>query len=153
MRFFYQLIAFALGGLFLYSGAVKASTSDEFAMNIAQYLILPPPWWKPAAIAISLAELCTGILLLIPHTCRWGAALLLLLMAVFLSALTTALYHGLIIECGCLQRHEGGTTAALWFAVWRDVAISLAATVLLLAPRKPKPTSGHEPNGNKNRRR
>ncbi len=130
------IVALTLGLLFLYSGAVKASKSDEFAMNIARYLILSPWCWKPAAIVISLLEFGAGTLLLIPHTRHWGASLVLLLMGMFLYALGTALLRGLVISCGCLPGQNEGSPLALWFALWKDVAISLGAAFLLMPIKK-----------------
>lgn len=131
MKIFRLAAALSLGIFFIYSGAVKAGKSDEFAMNIAQYLILSPFWWKPTAVAISLLELSAGIFLLHPLTRRWGAILVLFLIAIFLSALTTALYHGLSIGCGCLSGYEGGSTTALWIALSRDIVIAIVAAFIV----------------------
>lgn len=128
------VIALALGALFIYSGALKVGKWDAFAMSIAQFLLLPPLWTKPAAFIISFLELSAGLLLFIPMTRRWGAALVVLLTAVFLFALISALLRGLPIDCGCFG--PGGGTSNLWFAAWKDIALSLAAAFLIWRPRK-----------------
>ncbi len=132
MKIVRLVIALSLGIFFIYAGAIKAGKADTFAINIAQYLILPATWWKPTAIAVSLLELVAGIFLLHPVTRRWGAILVLFLMAIFLCALGTALYHGLSISCGCMAAREGTGPTALWIAVARDIVIAIAAIFLIV---------------------
>lgn len=126
------VIALSLGIFFIYTGAIKAGKADAFALNIAQYLILPTTWWKPTAIMVSVLELITGIFLLHPITRRWGAILVLFLMAIFLYALGTALYHGLSINCGCMGSREGTSPTALWIAIGRDIVIAITAIFLVV---------------------
>ncbi len=57
-----------LGGVFLYSGLVKASSSAQFAIALAPFTFLPTTWFRPVAVLLPLCEMVAGVLVLTPRT-------------------------------------------------------------------------------------
>ena len=51
------LIRILLGGIFLYAGTVKASASEEFALALAPFTILPESWTGTFAVLLAWTEL------------------------------------------------------------------------------------------------
>lgn len=96
-----RLLEVALGGLFLYAGAMKMLDPSAFASEIANYRLVP--WNVAAAGALFLPwlEITCGIAL-IAGRCRLGALLIFdALLLVFIGALAYAGMRGLDISCGC----------------------------------------------------
>lgn len=62
----------ALGALFLVSGAWKMSDLSAAAERMIQTLV-PAPLSASIAVVVSVSELATGVLLLVPGYRRWGA--------------------------------------------------------------------------------
>ncbi len=133
---FIVLIRFVLGGTFLFSGAIKAGASEEFALALAPFSILPESWIGPFAVTLAWTEIAAGLLILLPRVHRLGSALILCLTLLFIGALTWALTNGLIVSCGCFGGDGTPSAAAMQWAILRDVGIaSAAALTLVFRPR------------------
>ncbi|MGB2870136.1 MAG: MauE/DoxX family redox-associated membrane protein [Bacteroidota bacterium] len=93
-----------LGILLLAASIGKISQPDAFAQSIANYKILPPPF--PMAIATTLPwiELFTGIGLISGFYFRGSSALIVLLFALFMGSVLSALFRNLDIACGCFSQ-------------------------------------------------
>ena len=126
-----------LGGIFLYAGAIKASASEEFALALVPFSILPESWTGTFAVLLAWTEIVAGLLVLLPRVHRLGSGLILLLALVFIGVLTWALSNGLIVSCGCFGGDETPSAAAMQMAILRDVGIACAAA-FTLAFRLPK---------------
>ncbi|MCM2356907.1 MAG: DoxX family membrane protein [Geobacteraceae bacterium] len=123
------LLRLALGGVFLYAGAVKIGDLSGFAGDIAAYRLLPHFGNYLAAAVIPWLEALCGVLLITGWRVRGAASLIMALTLVFMAALASVLVRGLDIDCGCF-RHGGAKTSA-WTALGRD-SLLLAATIVLL---------------------
>lgn len=123
------LVRLALGGVFLYAGAIKIGNPAAFAGDIAAYRLLPHfANYLAAAILPWLEALC-GLLLIAGYRTKAAAALLALFTLVFMAALASTIARGLDIDCGCF-RHGGEKTSA-WSALGRDALLLAAALVVL----------------------
>ena len=131
------LIRILLGGIFLYAGTIKASASEEFALALAPFTILPESWTGTFAVLLAWTEIVAGLLVLLPRVHRLGSGLILFLALVFVGVLTWALSNGLIVSCGCFGGDETPSAAAMQMAILRDVGIACAAA-FTLAFRLPK---------------
>ena len=131
------LIRFVLGGTFLFAGAIKAGASEEFALALVPFSILPESWTGTFAVTLAWTEIVAGLLILLPRVHRIGSVLILCLALVFIGVLTWALSNGLIVSCGCFGGDEPPSATAMQLSILRDVGIAGAAVLtLVFRPRK-----------------
>jgi uncharacterized membrane protein YphA (DoxX/SURF4 family) len=126
------LIRIVLGVTFLFAGAIKAGASEEFALALVPFSILPESWAGPFAVALAWTEIAAGLLVFLPRVHRLGSALILCLALLFIGVLTWALSNGLIVSCGCFGGDEPPSAAAMQTAILRDVGIAAAAAFTLV---------------------
>lgn len=127
-----------LGGIFLYAGVIKASASEEFALALIPFSILPESWTGTMAVLLAWTEIAAGILILLPRIHRAGSALILLLVLLFIGVLTWALSNDIIVSCGCFGGDDAPSAAHMRMAILRDIALAAAAAFVLFSPRRPK---------------
>lgn len=133
------LIRAVLGITFLFSGAIKASASEEFALALVPFSILPESWTGTFAMALACTEIAAGFLILLPRVHRIGSAIILLLALLFIGVLTWALLNGLIVSCGCFGGDETPSASAMQLAILRDIGIASAAALTLVFRVRPNP--------------
>lgn len=129
------LIRIALGIGFLWAGLSKISEPSNFSSLIENYEILSPAASRMTALLLPRLELLIGACLVLGLFTRAAALCASVLSFGFASAVGSALYRGLQIDCGCF----GSGSAVSWTHVWLDLAILLASGWLLL--RSPGPIS------------
>lgn len=133
------LLRLSLGALFVYAGAMKLRDPGAFAVEIANYHLLPDlaPW---LAVTLPSTEVVAGVsLCLAPGPWLRAAALLVgALSAVFTVAVAQVVARGINISCGCFGGDSGPVTLV---TVGRDLAFLVAAALVyrLAAPAKPAP--------------
>jgi len=127
-----------LAGLFLYAGLVKAGASEQFAVTIAQFTILPPTFVGWAAALLPFLEITAAVLLVLPATARYGTWLIATLLTIFILSIGWALSQGLIVDCGCFGESTPSHTKML-LALVRDVGL-LILTVGLAVRQVPERT-------------
>ncbi len=110
-----------LGGLFLYAGTIKALAPAQFALDIANYRLVPWPVAAGLALYLPWLEILAGGILILGPWRAGALRILLLLMLVFLQALLTAWLRGLNIHCGCFGSALATSNYALLFL--RDLLI------------------------------
>lgn len=125
-------IRVGLGGIFLFAGAIKAGASEEFALALVPFTILPESWTGTFAILLAWTEMAAGLLILLPRVHRLGSALILLLALLFVGVLTWALSNGIVVSCGCFGGDETPSAAAMQMAIFRDLGIACAAGCTLV---------------------
>ena len=114
----YRLLRFALGGLFIYSGAVKLADVKGFAAMISQYELVPDQFLAPVAIGLPIIELAAGIGLLFEVPGALSAIFGMLLM--FITILWYGILKNLDIDCGCFSTEELRGQNSLRQALYRD---------------------------------
>jgi uncharacterized membrane protein YphA (DoxX/SURF4 family) len=129
-----------LGGLFLYTGAIKLVDPTAFAVEIHNYQLFPALAPLMAA-SLPAVELAVGAAILAGPRAwlRAGALACTALMVVFTVAVGSAVARGVNISCGCFGAGSGPVTSV---TVLRDVVLLAASAALLLltaerAPRLP----------------
>jgi putative oxidoreductase len=127
------LLRLGLAGLFIVAGILKINDPSRFALEIANYQLMPSlaPF---IAIGMPSTEIVVGLgLLLLPKPWRQAAAALLAgMLAVFLFAVSSALYRNVNIDCGCFGGSEGPIGP---LTVVRNVALLAAALLLFWLER------------------
>jgi uncharacterized membrane protein YphA (DoxX/SURF4 family) len=129
-----------LGALFLWASTTKVPDMAAFAESVANYRIVPPSLVPVVAAAVVGVEIAAGVALMLNVWARAAALLLSGLLAVFTVGLASALARGIDLACGCF----GGTDAATWWTVLRDLA--LLAWALGVAASSPSPPPSPSPN-------
>jgi putative oxidoreductase len=128
-------IRLGLGALFVYAGLMKLRDPGEFAIEIANYRLLPglAPY---GAVMLPTVEIVAGLgAIVLPRTWRRAAALVIAgLMLMFTVAVSVALARGINIDCGCFGGDSSPITA---LTLLRDLAMLGGASALVLLDREP----------------
>jgi uncharacterized membrane protein YphA (DoxX/SURF4 family) len=101
------LVRFLLGFIFIYAGIEKIIDPAGFAKSIINYKLLPLFFVNIFAITIPWIELIGGILLIFGIAARENSFIILLLLGIFIAAITVSLFRGLNIDCGCFGTLSG----------------------------------------------
>ena len=117
----------AVGGVFIYSGVIKAiAPAEEFAYAIESYRLLTPELALWAARIFPWVELYAGLLLAAGIYTRWSVAFNSVMLVFFEFMLAQAWLRGLpITSCGCFGSggsnsigHEFVQNLALLLLAW-----------------------------------
>ena len=97
----WRILAFIIGALFIYAGAIKALDPIGFANDIDNYKILP--WFVGVRLAFYLPwlEIFCGLALITRRLYLGGLSILAALTSIFIVASVAAKVRGLDITCGC----------------------------------------------------
>ena len=129
------LVRFALGFVFLYASVGKILDPKAFAENLIAYRIFSSAQFlKYVAVTLPWIEWFCGILLVLGVFVRSVSALTTVLLFVFLTGMSSALWRGLEIHCGCFgspQETIGGVS------LLRDGFFFLMSLVVLVSPVDP----------------
>jgi putative oxidoreductase len=132
------LLRLALGGVFIYAGALKIVDAAEFARAIHNYQLTPRLLSTLLAVYLPWLEVLAGLALILRRLPLGAALALTTMSAVFLIALTSAWARGLDISCGCFSKEEHKIQTHFPQLFLRDVALlAAAATLLFVELRRP----------------
>ena len=131
-----RIIAFLIGGLFVYAGVVKIIEPVEFARDIDNYKMLP--WQSSVWLALYLPwlEIFCGLALITRIVYRGSVFIVTALMSLFIIASIAAKARGLDVSCGCF----GHASKYLNFS-WHLVLDFLLLGGLLLLWKRPSPVA------------
>lgn len=90
-----------IGGVFVYAGWVKIIDPPTFAKDVGNYQMLPHVFINTVAIILPWVEVVAGGLMVAGVWLHGSAAVIALLIGVFLVGILQALARGLDIHCGC----------------------------------------------------
>jgi uncharacterized membrane protein YphA (DoxX/SURF4 family) len=127
------VIRFYLAIVFIRAGLTKLADLAEFRLAVTNYKILPASLANMAAVAVPVAEVTAGLLLLLGVLPGIVAAILALLLVCFSAAIGVNLARGRVFDCGC-----GGSSAPQLIS-WRHVVVNLmlAALAVLISIAPP----------------
>ena len=129
----------ALGGLFIYAGAVKVVAPLDFAQDIRNYRLVGQSLSFIAAVVLPWLEILAGAALIV-GVWRRGAALVVSGLLVFFIVLTAVtMLRGLDVDCGCfgsLSRKSG------WGVILEDLGMLALGLVLLFSAKRDGPPGG-----------
>ncbi|MBN1466329.1 DoxX family membrane protein [candidate division KSB1 bacterium] len=123
------LMRLFLGALFIYSGVVKIINPAAFAEAIDNYRMLPYLFVTLMAIILPWVELIAGVLLLIGRWLRSSSLIIMLLNIVFIIAITSAIFRGLDIGCGCFSVSEDAAKVGV-LRLLEDILYLILAIIL-----------------------
>jgi uncharacterized membrane protein YphA (DoxX/SURF4 family) len=127
------LLRVAVGGLFLWAGGAKIGHADVFAAQIAAFGLVPHALIAPLAVMLPFVEVLLGAYLVLGLYTRVAAIIAVVQLAIFATAIGTAVARGLSLSCGCFGPGDKSVTS--WPEVARDLAFAaVAALVAWQAP-------------------
>ncbi len=100
-KYFYNFLRWGTALIFLYAGVVKIANPVLFAEQIDNYRLLPYLLVTIMAIFLPWLEVFCALLLILGKWTRGASLILMVLVAVFLVAIASAMARGLDITCGC----------------------------------------------------
>ena len=100
-RFLWRFLDFAVAGIFIYAGALKAIDPVQFASDIDNYKILPWPISVALAFYLPWLEIFCALGLAFRFLYRGALSIITLSVVVFTLAIIAAKVRGLDITCGC----------------------------------------------------
>jgi hypothetical protein len=100
-RFLWRILDFALAGIFIYAGALKAIDPVQFASDIDNYKLLPWPLSVAIAFYLPWLEIFCALGLVFRFLYRGALSILTASIVVFTLATIAAKVRGLDITCGC----------------------------------------------------
>lgn len=130
----WRVLDFAIGGIFIYAGVVKALGPNQFAGDIHNYQLLP--WTVSVRLAFYLPwlEILCGIAVIVRRLYAGALAILLALIVIFIGANVIAKMRGLDVKCGCFGHASDNLGFASHMALNAAILVGLA---LLLRRTKP----------------
>lgn len=142
-RYFLILARLVLGAIFLVSGALKIPHAMDFAHNIAAYQVLP--YWANilAAATLPWIELFCGLFLIIGYKVRACSLMTTGFMLVFITAMLSAVFRGLEIDCGCFQVGQSENPTPLWLTILRDLGFLTLSAFVLWNDRRDRNDTGN----------
>jgi len=92
-----------LGIMFIYASLDKIAHPEEFAKQIGYYKVLPFGLENLLGIILPWTELIVGICLIAGLLVDGAALLSIIMMLVFILAISQAMLRGIDITCGCFK--------------------------------------------------
>jgi uncharacterized membrane protein YphA (DoxX/SURF4 family) len=140
-RWLQLFLRVALGGYFLYASLDKIANPAAFARVVYQWQVVGPIPSNLVAILLPWVEAIAGVLLVAGLWKRESAAVIALLLVVFLGAATSVLARGIDVDnCGCTSVEAVDKTERSFFEgvgtflILRNLVMLGAAAVLIAVP-------------------
>lgn len=102
-----------LAALFIYSGTLKLLDLNVFAQSMYSYKILSKELIPFFAVYVPAFEICLGISFLFRSFLKPVILCCMAMMIIFQSALSSLIYRGIKIDCGCFGKFATTPEAAL----------------------------------------
>ncbi len=144
MKAFLWILRIVVGGLFIFSGLVKAN--DPFGLSYKMDEFFEVWQWhgvRSYSLILSVLmigfEIIAGVALLLGYAQRFFAPLLLALITFFTFLTAYVLFSGKIKECGCFGDCIKISNVETF---WKDVALLVMAIVLFIFRKRIRPLAG-----------
>ncbi len=105
-----RIVAFLIGAVFVYAGAIKVADPMRFATDIGNYAMIPWPLGVRVAFYLPWLEILCGLALIFHRLFSGALALTGLLLLVFIGATIWARAHGINVACGCFGTASSNLT-------------------------------------------
>ena len=137
-------IRLLVGAFFVYASLDKIASPAGFAKAVYQWQIGGPVASNLVAVTLPWLELLAGTLLILGAWRREAAAVIALMLVVFLVAAGSVLARGIDVQnCGCVSVTQSTTPSAWppawtkgvgWFLVARNLVMLAGVGVIVLVP-------------------
>lgn len=127
LLFIQKVLQLGFGAMFIASSYPKLVSTYEFALLVAQYQLLPSGLVNLFSLWLPAMELILGILLILSPWIREMGILVLMLLVMFIIALSQALVRDLGITCGCFDISGAQDKMSAWISLIRDFVLFFPA--------------------------
>lgn len=124
----FLLVRLGLGVMFLVSSFYKIREPDAFLANVYAYELVNSRLSVVIAVLLPWLEMGVGVFLLAGAFTGGALGLSVLLLAVFAIAQGSALWRGLIIDCGCFSATSTETVSSWTFLRTSLLFVAAAGT-------------------------
>ena len=121
-----------VGGIFIYASFYKIVDPSGFAKSIWYYHMVPGDLINLMALIMPWMELICGITVIVGVFYRGSVMLINLMMLVFIIALSSAVFRGINIDCGCFKAAQESNESAL-NALYFDLALMVPVVHLMVS--------------------
>ena len=140
-----RLLAWGIGGVFIYAGALKFMHPAALLANIEGYRLVPYHIAWLGAVLLPALELVCGAALFSRIFRREAATILWLLIVVFMVALASAWWREIDVSCGCFG--VANAQAKYPLLIGRDLLLWAGLVAVILLESKARPKAGSGPTG------
>ena len=128
---FVLIARLVIAGVFLQAALPKIQDPVAFATSVAAFRVIGPELSGWVALFLPWLELVLGIGIVLPAIRRTSAALIGLLLLVFISLHASAWARGLDISCGCFGSETGEATTDYRWLILRNALLLIACIFVL----------------------
>lgn len=141
MKYILWLLRIVVGGLFIFSGLIKANDPLGLSYKMNEFFeVWHMAWAMPFSLAMSVAmiafEVIAGVALLLGYAQKVFSVFLLLLITFFTFLTAYVLFSGKIKECGCFGDCIKISNVETF---WKDVALLVMGAVLFVYRKRIEP--------------
>jgi len=128
-----------VGIFFIYASLHKIVEPLEFAKDIQNYKLIPYAYTNLIALVLPWIEFLAGLFLVLNYMPKGAVILINGMLLVFIVALSSAIFRGLNIHCGCTSAggSNPGSSTELWISIIRNI-IFLGMMIPVLKYSKPE---------------
>jgi uncharacterized membrane protein YphA (DoxX/SURF4 family) len=130
-----------VAGVFVMAALPKIQEPAAFANSVAAFRVIGPELAVWVGLLLPWLELVTGLGLLVPTIRRTSAALIGLLLIVFIALHASASARSLDIDCGCFGAEAGEATSDYRWLILRNAGLLIALTLVLIRDMRNKATA------------
>lgn len=125
-----------LAVVFGIAGGSKVGDVEAAKLTVRAYQLLPENLADVVGVVLPYLEIALAVLLLVGFGTRWAAAVVALLLVVFIVGIASLWIRGIEMNCGCFGSGlltTGETTSYPW-EILRDVGLLILAALCVLWP-------------------
>lgn len=127
-----MLCRLIFGGTFIYASIDKITNPEQFARIVYNFHVLPGSLVNIFALILPMSEFIAGLFLIFGFMYIGSRNYLILLMVVFMVAISINIFRGINIECGCFTVSSKAKSAG-YYLIARDIAYLIPGFILLLS--------------------
>ena len=125
----------AIGVIFMVASFYKIIDPITFAKSIWYYHLVPGNIINLMVLILPWVELLCGIAIIIGYQYRGAVMLVNVMMVIFIVALSSAIFRGISIDCGCFKAAQATNNSAVVALLW-DVLFIIMSLQLFLSRSK-----------------
>ena len=130
------IVRLVIGFTFIYASLYKIIDPNDFARSIWFYHLVPGSLINLMALILPWVEFSCGVFLVIGVLYDGSVVMVNLLTFIFILALSSTIFRGLDIDCGCFKASHVATDSA-WDSLLLDFGL-IVLTLQLLFSRSRK---------------
>ncbi|MEE9442911.1 MAG: MauE/DoxX family redox-associated membrane protein [candidate division Zixibacteria bacterium] len=120
------------GGIFIYASLDKIISPDQFARIVYNYHLLPGSLVNVFALILPMSEFMAGLFLILGVFYKGSRNYLIILMIVFMIAISINIFRGVNLECGCFTVSSKAKSHGLYL-ILRDIVYLIPGIALMFS--------------------